>query len=120
MSTMADTLRREIVNAPDYIMPCPACTYLDVEGFQDTIRTPVIVNARGLGVWRLSGPPACALCGPMIRGASVAEVAAAWRERIALAAEDERNAFLHTKTRRCLHRLHRRGLVPADFPMPAE
>lgn len=119
-SGIAEALAAEIPNQPGYLIPCPNCTHVGVDGFPDVIRTPSIIFRPVLGIYSLTGcSGACSLCREIVRGTTPAEVATAWRDRVAafgLAPEKHINGRKIVNT---LQRMHARGLLPTDFPLPA-
>lgn len=104
---------------PAYVIPCPACSFIGVDEFPDTIKTPGIIFRARVGQYALTGcSGACSLCREILKGDTPAAVATAWRARVAHCAQDTRNP-ISRKVANTLQRLHSRGLLPADFPLPA-
>jgi len=101
------------------ILPCPACSFLDIDGMADLILFPMVVRRRLTGGFMLAGcSTACGLCNVMLKRDTEEEVAQAWQARVEEVARHTDNLWLKTKVPRTLERLQRRGLLPANFVMP--
>lgn len=106
------------VAAPLVPMPCPACSFLGVEEFPDSVVRPGVMHRRD-GSVSLSGTRGCALCcGPeLLTRADEAELRSAWMARLAEFAR--RSDYLESaRVLVTLQRLAAAGLLPEEFPMP--
>lgn len=122
------TAWQRLADRPGYILPCPACSFLDRQDHgPDLIHVPSIYHNRLMERGRLvfiACASACPVCCTFREAtADEAETAAAWWKHVALIANAQVQKPIAVATqnhvRLTLQRLRARGRVPSEFPMPS-